>query len=837
VRSTDWRSAIRLSHFHAAARGNYQAASKAPAGRSKQVRTMDPKEENRLLKRCVNDLVGVLALPTLWANGGPNAVLRTLIDALQETLNLDFVCARLTGLVGDPPIEMCRAHSACVLAAGFDGLWDELAAVLGPAPQDWPGQAHGKVGGRLMRIVLLRIGAEGDAGVVIVGSERDDFPRQTEDVVLAVAANQAALGLQKAQLLSERSRAEAALRARDDDLRLIVDSIPGLVCTISANGDGELFNRQVLQYFGRTSEELRAWRKTDVVHPDDRPRLAAAFKVAVADGQAYDIEVRCRRGDGIFRWFQALALPSRNADGQVERWYVLLTDIHDRKHAEEAVKASERNLAQIINTIRAVVWSARPDGTPEFLNRHYLDYVGVRPEDAREWDWADAIHPDDVQGLGDTWRGLLAAGIAGEAQARMRRYDGEYRWFLFRANPLRDESGAIIKWHGTSIDIEDRKRAEDELRRNEAFLAEGQRLSSTGSFAWRTDSDEIAFSDELYRIFGFERDEPVTLQSVSSRIHRDDMPMVTEQLRRARADGADLEFEARLQWPNGPTKYARALAHGVRRDDGRLEYVGAIQDVTQRRLSEEALNKARSDLARVARITTIGALTASIAHEVNQPLSGILTNASTCLRMLAMDPPNVDVANEAARRTTRDAHRALDVIKRLRALFGSGKGLSDEAVNINEAAQEVIALSLSELQRARVSIRLEFADDLPKISGDRVQIQQVIMNLLLNAADAMSGIHDRPRHLIVRTELEDGERVRLSVKDAGVGFDQQSAERLFEAFYTTKAGGMGIGLSISRSIIETHHGQIWAKPNEGHGATFGFSIPRQREPMNDQSRS
>jgi C4-dicarboxylate-specific signal transduction histidine kinase len=231
----------------------------------------------------------------------------------------------------------------------------------------------------------------------------------------------------------------------------------------------------------------------------------------------------------------------------------------------------------------------------------------------------------------------------------------------------------------------------------------------------------------------------------------------------------------------------------------------------------------------VARVTTLGALTASIAHEVNQPLAGIITNASTCLRMLAADPPNVDGARETARRAIRDGNRAADVIARLRALFGK-KGTATESVDLNEATREVLALSSSELQRDRVIVRMELGDDLPCVSGDRVQLQQVVLNLLLNASEAMSEVEDRPRQLVIRTDPDDGGGVRLTVQDVGVGFDPSNLQRLFDAFYTTKSGGMGIGLSVSRSIIESHHGRLWAAPNDGLGATFSFSLPGPRKP-------
>jgi len=256
------------------------------------------------------------------------------------------------------------------------------------------------------------------------------------------------------------------------------------------------------------------------------------------------------------------------------------------------------------------------------------------------------------------------------------------------------------------------------------------------------------------------------------------------------------------------------------------------EDITLRKLSEEALAKARSELTRVARITSLGVLTASIAHEVNQPLSGIITNASTCLRMLSADPPNVDGALETVRRTIRDGNRASDVITRLRALY-SKKEPSPECMDLNEATREVTALSSSELQRSGVILRYEFDDDLPAVIGDRVQLQQVILNLLRNAADAMSTIDVRPRELVIRTEHDEENQVRLSVKDTGVGLTPQAAEKIFEAFYTTKTDGMGIGLSISRSIVEAHQGRIWARPNDGPGATFSFAMPCAPEGIAD----
>jgi len=373
-------------------------------------------------------------------------------------------------------------------------------------------------------------------------------------------------------------------------------------------------------------------------------------------------------------------------------------------------------------------------------------------------------------------------------------------------------------------DISKRKKAEQALRRSEAFLAEGQRLGQIGSYSWRAATGEITWSEQLYRIYELEIGVPVTLELIRTRVHPDDVTLYEKMVEQAPSGGKDFEWQYRLMMPDHSIKYLQAVARATRDPDGQLEYIAAIQDVTARRLSEEARDKARSELAHVARMMSLGTLAASIAHEINQPLSGIVTNASTCLRMLGADPPKVDGARETARRTIRDANRASEVIARLRALYGK-KEFTTESVDLNEATQEVIALSLNELQRNRVNLRPELADELPLVAGDRVALQQVILNLVRNASDAMSAIEDRPRDLVIRTERDEGDRVRLSVKDTGAGLEPQAAERLFEAFYTTKSDGMGMGLSVSRSIIEAHQGRLWATANDGPGARFSFSIP------------
>jgi PAS domain S-box-containing protein len=744
-------------------------------------------------------------------------------------------------------------------------------------------------------------------------------------------------------LIDERMQAEDALRTSERRFRLIVDGLPVLLSTATPDGELDQANRHYLEYFGATLEELKARKAVHSLHPDDRERVLPVRKAAIEAGRPYEIECRRRRADGVYRWFYLRAFPLRDAQGRVALWYRLQIDIEDQKKAE-------RELQLTIDSIPTLVGTFRPDGSLIFVNRTWRDYSGlspmsvaeavrigfIHPDDAervkperekslatgvpfqaevrlrradgeyrwhlihrvaardesgtivkwysvgadiedrkraeqkaveaerelqrtidhipvlvatyradgsrlyinkrvREYtdrtaaeDWKRTIHPGDIELAESKWRACVASGKPFEHEFRVRMTDGTYRWHLTRRVPLRDEAGKITRWYGIGYDIEDRKRADEELRRSEAFLAKAQRLSLTGSFSFHSATEEFTWSEELYRIFEFQPGIRITLPLIASRYHPEDRHVMEETAERIRRGTTEFDYEHRLLMPDGSIKWVHLVAQASSLDkDGRgLEYFGAVQDVTQRRLAEAAIDKARSELAHVTRVMSLGTLTASIAHEVNQPLAGIITNASTCLRMLAADPPNIKGAQETARRTIRDGNRAADVIARLRALF-SKKPAATETVDLNEATREVLKLMFGDLLRNGVDLRLELdRDHALLVTGDRVQLQQVILNLVRNASDAMRDVNDRPKHLLVKLEREEGGGARLMVKDAGLGLDPQSAGRLFGAFYTTKSDGMGIGLSVTRSIIESHGGKLWAEANDGPGTTFSFSIPR-----------
>ncbi|HUN84481.1 MAG TPA: PAS domain-containing protein [Terracidiphilus sp.] len=750
--------------------------------------------------------------------------------------------------------------------------------------------------------------------------------------------------------IEDRKRGEEALRTRELSWRQIVDNIPGLVATTGALGEVEFLNRQTLEYFGKGTEELKNWALMDAVHPDDLPRVIEARRKSIETGQIYEIEHRCRRADGVYRWFQVRGLPVRDAannitawyllltdiddrkkaeeaqlssernlnlminaipamvgvlradgsilyvnqaatdytgvtledmpkgdyrartyhpedyekkreerrlaltrpvpfeseqrvlgkdgryrwilsrynpvldeQGRVDRWYVAATDIDDRKKAEEALQASERDLSLMINAIPAMIHTARADGYLDYFNEPWLEYLGTTLDNVTGWKWTALVHPEDVDGIVAKWRACLATGEIFEHETRVRRADGEYRWMFHRKVPLRDKHGNIVRWYGTSLDVDDRKRAEAQVEQAYLRLAEAQRLSKTGSFITDLLADDHNWSEEAFRIFEFDPAAKVTVGLIRDAIHPEDLPTFDAVIARGMT-GTDVDFGFRIVTPRGTVKHLRGMARVMAQSGGRPMFIGALQDVTENKLAEEALDRARSELAHAARITTLNALTASIAHEINQPLASLVTNASISSRRLNADPPNVDGARETLQRTIRDANRVSDVITRLRTLF-SKKEFTLEPLDLNEATQEAIALSLSDLKRNHVILRPELAENLPPAIGDRVQLQQVILNLLRNASDAMNTVNDRPRELLIKTARDEDDRVRLSVIDAGVGFSPEAATKLFQAFYTTKRDGMGIGLSLSYSIIHAHHGRLWAQPNDGPGATFSFSIP------------
>jgi PAS domain S-box-containing protein len=593
---------------------------------------------------------------------------------------------------------------------------------------------------------------------------------------------------------------------------------------------------EVYHLFGLNAERdagrLRPfWER---IVPEDRARVVEIAEQAVREKADFEVDYRIALQDGSIKRVHSVGHPVVNSAGDVIELVGTHVDISEQYEAKEKLqrafddlKKSEDRLRLVIDTIPTLLWRAGPEGIPDFLNQPALDYTGLLLDQA-ETGWPRAFHPDDKKGMLQKWSAIRESGMPGALEARLRRFDGEYRWFLFQAEPLRDEAGNIVKWYGSSTDIEDRKRAEEELRRSEAKLAEAQRVSQTGSFVWNMTTGQRFGSKEFFRILGYNQPRSVTFDMVLQRAHPEDRTSVEQAIDCATRHGKDLDYEHRLLMPDGSVKYVHVVAHAVRDQANQLEFIGAVVDITATKQAEEKLHNARMELAHVTRVATLGELTASIAHEVNQPLAAVVANADAALRWLDRETPDLAAARRSVEWVINDSYRASEVIRHVRALANKAD-VEKAPVDFNQVVKDAIALVQRELTSQRISLRTELAPARLAVFGDRIQLQQVIINLLINGIEAMQSVTGRPRELLIRSDQDESSQVRLSVTDCGVGISAENVNRLFNAFFTTKTNGLGMGLSICRSIVEAHGGRLSASGNEGSGATFQFVLPLHQE--------
>jgi PAS domain S-box-containing protein len=495
--------------------------------------------------------------------------------------------------------------------------------------------------------------------------------------------------------ITEAKRAEQKIRLSERELRTLIDVMPAYVGTCSPDGTADFLSQSWLEYSGQTREEAMGWGWAGALHSDDADRVLASWRAGLVSGDPVEIEFRCRRADGSYRWFLDRNLPLRDDEGKIVKWYGILFDINSLKETEHALQAREHELLGIIETIPSMLWSTSPTGEPTHNSQRLLEYVGASHEDFVNRGWLSFIHPDDREESAKAFFRAIETGESYNAIHRVRRADGEYRWHQTRGEPLRDPDGKIIQWYGLSIDIDERKRAEDHLR------------------------------------------------------------------------------------------------------DTRIE------------------------LSKASRIATVAELSASIAHELNQPLMAVLGNAQAAKRWLAVNPPDLIETSASIERILRDIRSADETMQRIRALFKSEPyEKSDESVpNI---IRESLRFIHEDANKRDVQIDWSIEGSLPPIHVDRIQTQQVFINLISNAIEAVDGSASAAK-ILLKAFVTREDEVIVQVIDNGTGLED--TEKIFDAFMTTKEKGMGIGLAVSKSIVEAHGGRLWAENNPDCGATFSVALP------------
>jgi len=574
------------------------------------------------------------------------------------------------------------------------------------------------------------------------------------------------------------------------------------------------------------------------IHPEDRDWLKKRFEESLRERVDTFAEYRVLLPDGTVRHINASGHPVLNEGGEFIEFTGTATDVTERKRTEQALRESEYRHRQIIDTVPSLLWSTGPDGEPTYISQRLLDYSGMRLEDFKHGGWEAFVHPADFPDTAKAFYHAIQTGTSYQTVHRLRRADGEYRWHQARGEPLHDREGRIVQWYGLSVDIDEGKRAEERLRRSETYLAEAQRLSHSGVSAYN-ETSILYGSEEIYRIWGFDPAQGVpSREAVFQRIHPDDRDRLNAEVQRAVSEKRGYTAAYRIVLPDGTIKHLETIGRPGFSASGELVEIVTTQiDVTERKCAEEALRAVEAEarenerryrevqleLEHANRLATTGQLTASITHEVNQPITAAVTYALAARRFLSAEPPNLREVDDALSLIVKEGNRAGEVVGRIRALIKKAPARKD-AVEINDAILEVIALTRAEAANNGVSVRTQLAEGLPRVQGDRVQLQQVLLNLIINAIEAMRDVGEDERELLVSTRSEpDG--VSVEVRDSGPGFVPADLDRLFEAFYTTKSSGLGLGLSICRSIIEAHNGRLWASPNAPRGAIFRFIAP------------
>src|SRR6266853_1230226 len=631
----------------------------------------------------------------------------------------------------------------------------------------------------------------------------------------------------------------------DCEARLIVEHMPGFAWSADQDGKLRYLNQRFLEYTGKRIEDfdrvagVASFGRTEVLHPDDIADTLKAASHSVATGDPYVVEHRVRRFDGTYRWFRVSALRIRDPMSEEIGWYGVDIDIDDQKRTDKALRESEQSLNRLIETLPAMVWPATPDGEPDYINPRLANYtgrgldgIGRGPEDlGRTLDDLvklkvrnAMVHQDDLDAAARAWGRDHETG-AFDLTARLRGADASYRWFQARAEPMRDAAGRIVYWYGVAVDIDDRKRVEEALQKSEQELRGIVDAIPQTIVVLDADGRGLYANRPLLDYTGLTMEQLLTPDSRGNPVlfHPDDWARLQDERRQRLARSMPFEIEWRVRRKDGQYRWFLVQYHPLRDEQGRIFrwYAGGT-DIDDRKRTEEALRATQAKLSRASKIATVSELAASIAHEISQPLAALVANGHAIQRWLSAEPPNLERAGRTAERVIRDGNAAAEVVNRIRALF-KRTDLTRTPLDLNEVIREVNRLMADEVAARSVGIETDLADDVPPILADRVQMQQVIVNLVRNGVEAIESEESHPKMLKIRSRRDGTNSVLIEIRDQGSGLED--VERVFEPFFTTKETGMGMGHAISRWIVEAHQGRLWATSNTPRGAVFSFTLP------------
>jgi PAS domain S-box-containing protein len=637
--------------------------------------------------------------------------------------------------------------------------------------------------------------------------------------------------------IEDQKPVEEALRNREQELSQLIDMVPSHLWRLTPDGEPTFFNKRMVDFLGLDVPDTdkpgisRLEAVIETVHPDDAAEFRDRLNRCLVTGERFSMRYRLRRADGIYRWMSSRAEPVRDQDGRIVHWYGLCHDIDDQMHAEEELRRSQQQLQQMIDAVPVRIWSVTSMDGPVYFNKRYQDHFRsvianfeALEEPRIETLLQELIYPEDAPEVQRTLLNCFETGRGTVMRFRWLEKDDVYRWAECRVEPRRDQDGTITQWYGVSLDVDDEMRAQEALRNRERELS--LLVDMVPSNLWRLtpDGETTLVNKRMADFLGMDLEDKQQLAVVFDTIfHPDDAGEVEDVLGRCLLTGDRFSMKYRLRRADGVYRWMSGRAEPLRDQDGRIvQWFGLCHDIDDQMHAEEALRRASERLAQATRAASLAELSASIAHEVNQPLAAIVANSHACHRWLSAAPPNVERAKITAERITRDANSAADVVSRIRALFRHAPEarLSED---INRLISEVCRLMADETTAKIVRVETTLEPDLPSVALDRVQIQQVFVNLIRNGIEAMDAVAGTARALKIRSYRDGYDAIRVEVRDDGTGF--KDPQRVFEPFFTTKPHGMGMGLAICRSIIESHGGRLWTANNEPRGATVAFTLP------------